>query len=103
MKIIKNKTLIQKSQSTSILLISLFPCWLGAAEPDLAAQNSSHYFFGYGGGWGAAYGLSVEGGYQVNGQFDLNLGAGFNMSGPKIGLGARVFTNPDKNSLHFSG
>jgi len=58
---------------------------------------------GFGGGFGAAYGNGIQAGYVLQDNIDINVGAGFNLSGGKLGIGSRFYIYPSNKITPFLG
>ena len=100
----KNKNVfILRNLRTALFLGAFLPSHLLAAENTVAPLQYSDFFWGYSGGWGAPYGLGLQTGYLINNQFDINVGTGFGLSGAKIGVGSRLYLNPERKVTPFFG
>jgi len=66
-------------------------------------SNSKALLLGFGGGFGAAYGNGIQAGYVLRDNIDINVGAGFNLSGGKLGIGSRLYIYPSNKITPFLG
>ena len=72
-----------------------------AAAPALRRYPATS--FGLGLGWGAPYGWGVDLSHLVTGHLDLTAGAGFTITGGKLGVGTRYYFAPERRLSTFVG